>query len=104
MSQDASTILGWGYYDNVHQMIIWSEANGLCGLHELLERDLGPNLEGWILDEVGDISADETVIVGIGTNCYGYEEGVAVILEPSTAILLAFGLFAFPWSRTAVTT
>lgn len=94
MSGDGSIIVGYEYYDGDSRAIIWDEANGLRGLHELLEADLGLDLGGWTLDEARDISADGTVIVGTGTNPFGRPEGwIAVVPEPSSLSLL----IAFVW-------
>jgi hypothetical protein len=100
MSADASTIVGCEYYDGDCRAIIWDEANGLRGLHEVLEIDLGLDLGSWTLDEARDISSDGTVIVGTGTNPFGRTEGwVAVIPEPSSVTLLLTALIWFHPNR-----
>jgi probable HAF family extracellular repeat protein len=100
MSADASTIVGSGYYSGDYQAIIWDEANGLRGLHELLEVDLGLDLGSWTLDEARDISADGTVIVGTGTNPLGQTEGwIAVVPEPTSLVLLGVYAWVLPRQR-----
>ena len=55
----------------------------------------GVDLTGWTLDEVTAISDDGQTIVGSGTNPNGDTEAwMAVIPEPSSGALLAFGLVA----------
>jgi len=68
MSHDTSTIVGLERENGGSRAIIWDEANGVRDLRELLEADLGLDLTGWTLEESRDVSADGTVIVGIGTN------------------------------------
>jgi probable HAF family extracellular repeat protein len=105
MTADTSTMVGRGSYNGVNQVIIWNEVTGLRGLHGLLETDFGLNLDGWTLEYARGISADGTVIVGTGINPRGYDEGwVAVIPEPSTLVLLVFGVPACRrrWHRSVM--
>jgi probable HAF family extracellular repeat protein len=72
---------------------IWDEENGMRLLSEVLTDDYGIDLTGWSLELADGISSDGRTIVGRGTNPSGFTEAwVAVIPEPSTALLLAFGL------------
>jgi probable HAF family extracellular repeat protein len=93
MSQGGSTIVGYDHDHGALRAIIWDEANGVRGLHELLEAELGLDLDRWHLEEAWGVSADGTVIVGHGTNPAGRPEGwVAVVPEPSTLVLLVLGV------------
>ena len=62
--------------------------------------DLGLDLAGWTLDTALGISADGLTIVGQGTNPNGeFEAWIAIIPEPSTALLLAGGLAVLAGTR-----
>ena len=57
--------------------------------------ELGVDLAGWTLIRATGVSDDGLTIVGDGTNPDGNPEAwIAVIPEPSTALLLAAGLLA----------
>lgn len=60
--------------------ILWTEADGIRDLAVVLEQDYGMDLEGWILTDASDISADGTVIVGRGQNPGGFAEAWRVVL------------------------
>jgi uncharacterized membrane protein len=75
--------------------VIWDEANGMRDLKGVLVNDFGLDLSGWSLHEALGVSDDGRTIVGMGRNPQGKSEGwIAVIPEPSTALLLASGLLA----------
>jgi len=62
-------------------------------LQDYLEQYLGEALDGWELGTVTGISDDGLTFVGYGSNPVGATEGwIAHVPEPSTALLLAFGL------------
>jgi len=94
VSGDGSVIVGVDYDGSSGaSAIFWDEANGLRGLEDVLQVDLGLDLTGWRLWDVTGVSADGTVIVGYGTNPLGRSEGwVAVIPEPSSLVLLTMGI------------
>lgn len=67
---------------------------------DLLETDYGLSLTGWTLTSARAISADGFVITGWGLNPSGHIEAwIAVIPEPSTALLVAVGLAGIAWTR-----
>ena len=69
-------------------------------LRDVLEDQFGLDLTGWTLDEAKSISADGLVIVGLGHNASGFDEGwIAIIPEPSTALLLCAGLVTLAVER-----
>jgi hypothetical protein len=71
---------------------IWDAENGMRNLKDVLENDYGLDLNGWILRRANGISDDGLVIVGAGTNPYGFDEAwVATIPEPCTLFLLGLG-------------
>ncbi len=53
----------------------WTQAGGLRNLKNVLERDFGLGLSGWVLEGVSDISAGGVTIVGSGKNPFGESEG-----------------------------
>jgi len=64
---------------------------------------LGIDLAGWTLVSAKDISADGNTVVGFGLNPSGDTEAwIAVIPEPSSALLLASGLAALAVKRRAM--
>lgn len=66
--------------------------NGMQELDVVLGAS-GANLTGWQLTRARGISADGEPIVGYGTNPLGQTEAfIAVIPEPTTALLMGLGL------------
>ena len=95
LSADGSMIAGVDFPGSETRAIIWDETNGVRGVRNLLEIEFGLDLTGWTLTSANDISADGTVIVGIGINPLGQTEAfVAVIPEPDVSSLLFFGMLA----------
>jgi uncharacterized membrane protein len=82
------------------EAFIWDSTNGMQSLRDRLV-DLGLDLEGWTLTSAQGISADGQVIVGHGKRTLGgaSEAWIAIIPEPSTALLLATGLAALAVGR-----
>lgn len=71
---------------------IWDAANGMRRLDDFFISQ-GLDLTGWSLDSVEDVSADGRAFVGWGGNPDGnIEAWYAVIPEPSTGVLVGFGL------------
>ena len=74
---------------------IWDASNGARNLQDVLARDFGLDLTGWVLRRVSAISDDGTVIVGEGVNPSGNSEAwMAIVPEPSTGGLAALGLLS----------
>jgi len=75
---------------------IWTEANGLKSVQNLLVAD-GVNLTGWELIAATGVSADGSVIVGFGTDPQGLRESwlaqlpIAAVPEPSTWAMMLIG-------------
>jgi len=102
VSADGSIVVGGGDARGSAGSIafIWDEANGMRNLERVLVDDLGLDLSGWTLSFALGISDDGRTIVGRGTNTLGQTEGwVAVIPEPSTALLFAGGLALLAMQR-----
>ena len=91
-SHDGSVIVGRAGNDAV----VWSDRyGGAVRLVDLLVQLGAVGLDGWELFEAVDISADGTVITGWASNfSIGVEDFAfrAVIPEPTTALLMGFGL------------
>lgn len=71
---------------------IWTEADGMRSLADVLTLDYGVDLGGWTLLSARSISADGSTIVGYGWSPQGRWQGwIAVIPEPSVALLFLLG-------------
>jgi len=91
VSLDGS-VVGMGTTDSGFEAFIWTEAKGIRSVKGLLAVDCGLDLEGWHLYSAWDISDDGMTIVGRGINPEGMSENwIAVIPEPTTLWLFAFG-------------
>jgi hypothetical protein len=104
ISADGSTVVGT-YYSELFfprdRAFIWTEEDGFRDLEVLLQA-LGIDTSDWILREATGVSADGRTIFGTGyqdvprsgsSNPRRYAvQWVAVIPEPSTALLLGLGL------------
>ncbi len=92
VSADGSIIVGLAYTASGPEAFVWDESNGMRELDEVLAA-LGLNLTGWTLSAALGISSDGLTIAGHGINLSGNREAwIATIPEPSTALLLGFGL------------
>ncbi|MEZ4282711.1 MAG: PEP-CTERM sorting domain-containing protein [Myxococcota bacterium] len=95
VSADGSTVVGVGGTGT----FVWDEERGLRDLDVVLA-SLGLDLDGWILDQLvfGEsmprISADGRTIIGTGLFQGRPTAYIAVIPEPSTALLFGLGLIA----------
>jgi probable HAF family extracellular repeat protein len=88
VSGDGNIVVG----DAQFGAFIWDPLHGMRSLRDVLitEYGLGPQLAGWTLGSAEAISSDGRAIVGGGTNPAGqYEAFLAVLPEPSAAVLLA---------------
>lgn len=98
ISFDGSTIVGIMIENDpsfiVHPFI-WTRADGLRDLEEVLVGDFGlVDVVDWHLAYATGISSDGRVIVGWGTNPSGEAEAwIATIPEPSALLLLSVGAF-----------
>ena len=83
VSADGSVIVG----GNSTGAFIYTNADSMRNLQEVLENDYGLDLTGWTLQSATGISDDGTVIVGGGPNPNGdFEAWRAVIPHPITVI------------------
>jgi probable HAF family extracellular repeat protein len=95
-SADGSVVVGLSLTGpSQSEAFVWDQANGMRNLRDVLVSDFGLDLSGWSLTEARGLSDDGRTIVGHGTNPSGNTEAwMAVIPEPTTALLLASGLTA----------
>jgi uncharacterized membrane protein len=93
VSGDGSFVVGYSNVPDDNSAFLWDQANGMRSIRDVLVDDYGLSLDGWVLHQAVDISDDGCVIVGFGHNPDGNTEAwIAIIPEPSTALLLACGL------------
>ena len=86
--------------DAIQSAFIWDSTQQMRNLQDVLTNDFGLDMTGWHLSQANAISLDGTTIVGHGTNPDGFTEAwMAVIPEPSTALLLASGLLVLARKR-----
>jgi probable HAF family extracellular repeat protein len=74
VSDDGRVVVGWAVNDCQFSAARWTPTDGLRYIQELLLNQGAEGLEGWRLEFASDVSADGTVIVGIGTNPDGNRE------------------------------
>lgn len=93
VSGDGSIIVG-----DAGPAFIWDEVHGMRELRTVLQDDFGLNLSNWTLGAATGISADGSTIVGYGVDTSDpnphTEAWIAVLPEPSGAMLAALGLSA----------
>ena len=100
VSGDGSTIVGRAFSETGEEAFVWDQQAGMQNLQQVLTDDLGLDLDGWTLGRADGISDDGLTIVGVGTNPSGFTEAwIAIIPEPSTALLFASGLVAMAAAR-----
>ena len=67
--------------------IVWDSQNGTRSLRTILDAATGTPLVGWDqLNQASGISADATVISGVGKNPSGQQEGWVMLFEPGEVI------------------
>lgn len=95
VSRDGSVVVGtYGIPGpfSFNLAMIWDREHGLRTVDTML-RSVGIELAGWRLEQATGVSGDGTVLAGVGINPNGKQVAwVAVIPEPTTAVLLAVGL------------
>jgi len=101
-SADGSVVVGRGRLAIGDEAFIWDMPNGIRNLKDVLESDLGLDLNGWTLTHATAVSDDGQVIVGRGVNPHGNQEGwvanLEVIPEPGSVVVWsALGLVALVW-------
>ena len=91
VSADGAIVVGYAGSGVEQVATIWDPIHGLRPLQDLLESKL--DLTGWHLFSANAISDDGRTIVGAGVDPDGFLQGwVAVIPEPSSALLIVLGL------------
>ncbi len=93
VSGDGSIVVGRATDEQGEAAFIWDETYGMRSLQDVLADVYGLNLDGWWLTRARGISDDGLTIAGIGINPLGQQEAwIATVPEPSTTLLLGFGV------------
>lgn len=74
ISDDATVIVGQGTSAIGNEAFLWTQADGMRRLKDVIEDDFGIDLTGWTLSVARDVSAAGDAIVGWGTNPSGQQE------------------------------
>jgi hypothetical protein len=99
VSGDGEVVVGGGRSALGPEAFIWDAANGMRSLRDVLMNDYHLDLTDWKLYSAYGISDDGLTIVGNGLGPRGHIGWIAVIPEPSTALLLAGGLVVLAGGR-----
>lgn len=86
ISNDGATIVGSGHGfigggQVLRQAIVWTEADEIRTLEDILVNEYGIDLQGWKLTDATGVSANGLVITGYGTNPSGQTESWRVVLD-----------------------
>jgi uncharacterized membrane protein len=81
VSDDGQVIVGKSQISGQGDVaFIWDSQSGKRRLRTVLEADFGLDMTGWTLREARDVSADGTVVVGVGTNPGGNTEAFRAVV------------------------
>ncbi len=95
VSADGRVVVG-DVRSSVSQAMIWDPDHGMRVLQQVLAAEL--DLTGWELWSATGISDDGRTIVGNGRAPDGTQQGwIAVIPEPSSALLIGLGMAGLAW-------
>ena len=87
VSADGSVIVG--RLSGSDMNFIYTDADGIRNLKDVLENDYGLDLSDWTLDYARDISDDGTVIVGWGSHPNGIREAWRAVLGGSAITVVS---------------
>lgn len=73
-SVDGSVVVGWSSATTSYEAFIWTAADGMRNLKNVLATEYNLDMAGWTLTQANGISSDGKVIVGNGTNPHGRTE------------------------------
>ncbi|MEQ8316215.1 MAG: GC-type dockerin domain-anchored protein [Phycisphaerales bacterium] len=94
VSEDGGVIVGWAQDGADLRPFIWTEADGMRPLQDVLVDDFGLDLTGWTLTLALDASvhADtgRVVVVGAGVNPDGDTEAYLAVLDPAPPCAVDF--------------
>ena len=105
VSGDGSIVVGLsrGAADGTNRAFLWTAADGMQDLRDILLGAGTTGLEGWTLYAATGISTDGRTIVGFGINPIGRPEGwIVTIPEPSSLALLTAAALVLVRSRVWV--
>lgn len=83
-SADGAVVVGQGLHESAAEAFVWSAADGIRSVRDVLRLAGVVGLSGWHLVRATDVSADGSVVVGEGVNPGGATEGwLAVLAGPA---------------------
>ena len=93
-SGDGGVIVGFGYTDSDQEAFVWTQADGMQRLIDVLVTNGATGLDGWILTEAQAVSADGQWVMGSGQppGSFTYEPFLAFIAPgggPNPSVNLA---------------
>lgn len=90
VSDDGAVVLGRSFINGNLEYFIWTEADGLRSLRDLLAAS-GVDVSAWGNLQAAALSGDGNTIVGQGINPSGYPEGWAIRLQGNRAPVASIG-------------
>ena len=96
VSDDGQFVVGVGRTSEGEEAFLWTAQDSMRRLEDVLTKDYGLDLEGWILNWATGISADGRIMVGYGIDPYNRPQAwVASVPEPGTLFLTIWGALFF---------
>jgi probable HAF family extracellular repeat protein len=103
VSNDGAVVLGRSFINGNFEYFVWTEADGLRSLRDLLAAS-GVDVSAWGNLQAAALSNDGNTIVGQGVNPSGYPEGWVIRLQGNRAPVASIGFSPqFPPKRTPIT-
>ena len=100
ISRGGHLVLGFSESNRGREAFLWDAIFGFQHFGQWIEEKFGLDLGGWTIREIFDMSADNNVIVGKGTNPDGLTEGWVLRLNGA---LLGLAEYLEMWTTGEIT-